>query len=216
MTKNLVVQIGKPGGEFELVEREIQAPGAGEVRVKVAACGICYSDHLVKDGLWPGLTYPRVPGHEVTGVIDALGPGITTWKRGERVGVGWHGGHCFVCASCRRGEFITCEKSQITGFTHDGGYQQYMIARLCCARASPHSMRCATAVPARVTWSRSRASGDLGTSASSTPRSSAIALLASAAGPRTPSWRNGLERSLILTARRPTLRRSCGSSAARR
>jgi D-arabinose 1-dehydrogenase-like Zn-dependent alcohol dehydrogenase len=147
MTKNLVVQIGKPGGEFELVEREIQAPGAGEVRVKVAACGICYSDHLVKDGLWPGLTYPRVPGHEVTGVIDALGPGITTWKRGERVGVGWHGGHCFVCASCRRGEFITCEKSQITGFTHDGGYQQYMIARQEALALLPEGLDAAEAGP---------------------------------------------------------------------
>ena len=129
MTKNLVVQVGMPSGEFEFIEREIQAPGAGEVRIKVAACGICYSDHLVKDGLWPGLTYPRVPGHEVTGVIDAIGPGVTTWTAGDRVGVGWHGGHCFVCASCRRGEFITCEKAQITGITRDGGYQQFLIAR---------------------------------------------------------------------------------------
>ena len=99
MAKNLVAQVGKPGGEFELVEREIQEPGAGEVRIRVAACGICYSDHLVKDGVWPGLEYPRVPGHEVAGVIDAIGPGVTTWAAADRVGVGWHGGHCFVCAS---------------------------------------------------------------------------------------------------------------------
>jgi D-arabinose 1-dehydrogenase-like Zn-dependent alcohol dehydrogenase len=110
MVKNLVAQVGKAGGEFELVEREIVAPGPGEVRIKVQACGICFSDHLVKDGLWPGLVFPRVPGHEVVGVIDEVGAGVTEWKKGDRVGVGWHGGHCFVCASCRRGDFVTCER----------------------------------------------------------------------------------------------------------
>jgi D-arabinose 1-dehydrogenase-like Zn-dependent alcohol dehydrogenase len=147
MTKNLVAQVGKAGGGLELVEREIQAPGAAEVRIKVAACGICFSDHLVKDGHWPGLAYPRVPGHEVTGVIDALGPGVATWKVGDRVGVGWHGGHCFVCASCRRGEFITCEKSQITGITRDGGYQQYMIARHEALALLPEGLDAAEAGP---------------------------------------------------------------------
>ena len=129
MAKNLVAQVSKGGGEFELVEREIVAPGAGEVRIKVEACGICFSDELVKEGTWPGLTYPRVPGHEVAGVIDEVGAGVTEWKVGDRVGVGWHGGHCFVCASCRRGDFVTCEREQITGVTRDGGYAQYMVAR---------------------------------------------------------------------------------------
>jgi D-arabinose 1-dehydrogenase-like Zn-dependent alcohol dehydrogenase len=129
MAKNLVAQVTKAGGEFEFVEREIVAPGPGEVRIKVQACGICFSDHLMKDGLWPGLAFPRVPGHEVVGVIDDVGAGVTEWKKGDRVGVGWHGGHCFVCASCRRGDFVTCEREQITGVTRDGGYQQYMMAR---------------------------------------------------------------------------------------
>lgn len=129
MAKNLVAQVSKGGGEFELVEREIVAPGPGEVRIKVHACGICHSDELVKQGTWPGLAYPRVPGHEVAGVIDEVGAGVTEWKKGDRVGVGWHGGHCFVCASCRRGDFVTCEREQITGVTRDGGYAQYMVAR---------------------------------------------------------------------------------------
>ncbi len=129
MAKNLVVQVSKAGGDFELMEREIPQPGAGEVRIRVQACGICYSDHLTKDGHWPGIIYPRIPGHEVAGVVDELGAHVTEWKKGDRVGVGWHGGHCFVCASCRRGDFVTCQKEEITGITRDGGYQQYMIAR---------------------------------------------------------------------------------------
>jgi D-arabinose 1-dehydrogenase-like Zn-dependent alcohol dehydrogenase len=129
MAKNLVAQVGKAKGEFELVEREIAQPGAGEVRIKVQACGICFSDHLTKDGLWPGITYPRVPGHEVAGVIDEVGSGVAEWKKGERVGVGWHGGHDFVCESCRRGDFVTCKNQAISGITRDGGYQQYMLAR---------------------------------------------------------------------------------------
>ena len=129
MAKNLVAQVGKAKGDFELVEREIPPPGAGEVRIKVQACGICFSDHLTKDGVWPGITYPRVPGHEVAGVIDEVGSGVTEWKKGERVGVGWHGGHDFVCESCRRGDFVTCKNQAISGITRDGGYQQYMLAR---------------------------------------------------------------------------------------
>ncbi len=129
MAKNLAVQVGKAGGDFEFVEREIPQPAAGEVRLKVQACGICYSDHLTKDGMWPGIVYPRVPGHEVAGVIDEVGAGVSEWKKGDRVGVGWHGGHCFMCASCRRGDFVTCQREQITGITRDGGYQQYMLAR---------------------------------------------------------------------------------------
>jgi D-arabinose 1-dehydrogenase-like Zn-dependent alcohol dehydrogenase len=130
MPKNLVAQISKAGGDFEVVEREIVQPGVGEVRIKVQACGVCHSDFIVKDGVpWPGLTYPRVPGHEVVGVIDELGAGVEEWKKGDRVGVGWHGGHCFVCDSCRHGDFVTCQREAITGVTRDGGYQQYMLAR---------------------------------------------------------------------------------------
>lgn len=129
MAKNLAAQVGKAGGEFELVEREMPQPGAGEVRIKVEACGICHSDKFVKQGGFPGLTYPRVPGHELVGFVDEVGSGVTEWKKGDHVGVGWHGGHCFVCDSCRRGDFVTCQNEVITGITQDGGYQQYMLAR---------------------------------------------------------------------------------------
>ena len=122
------VQISKPGGNFEVVERPIPQPGRGQVRIKVEACGICHSDALVKEGHWPGIQYPRVPGHEVAGRIDAVGPDVTLWKPGQRVGVGWHGGHCFICDPCRRGDFINCVNEQITAIHFDGGYQQYMIA----------------------------------------------------------------------------------------
>jgi D-arabinose 1-dehydrogenase-like Zn-dependent alcohol dehydrogenase len=129
MAKNLVAQVAKAGGDFELVERDIPQPGAGEVRIKVEACGICHSDALVKQGGFPGLTYPRVPGHEAVGFIDEVGSGVTEWNKGDHVGVGWHGGHCFWCDSCRRGDFVTCQNEAITGVTRDGGYQQYMLAR---------------------------------------------------------------------------------------
>jgi D-arabinose 1-dehydrogenase-like Zn-dependent alcohol dehydrogenase len=122
-------QVARPGGPFELVEREIPQPAAGQVRVKVQACGICHSDSLVKEGHWPGLQYPRVPGHEIVGVVDALGAGVSQWKTGERVGVGWHGGHCGTCNNCRNGDFFGCTVNlQITGFSFDGGYADYLIA----------------------------------------------------------------------------------------
>ena len=121
-------QISKAGGDFELVEREIPQPGPGQVRVKVEACGICHSDVLVKEGLWPGLQYPRVPGHEVAGRIDALGANVTNWRKDQRVGVGWHGGHDFVCEQCRRGDFAMCVNRKVTGIDFDGGYAEYMIA----------------------------------------------------------------------------------------
>ena len=129
MAKNLVAQVSKAHGAFELLEREMPEPGAGEVRIKVAACGVCHSDVVTKEGILPIVRYPCVPGHEVAGVIDTVGEQVKEWKKGDRVGVGWHGGHCFVCESCRRGDFITCKKEQITGVTRDGGYAQYMIAR---------------------------------------------------------------------------------------
>jgi len=128
MKKMRAVQVTSPKSPFELVERDIPQPGRGAVRIKVQACGICHSDSLVKEGHWPGISYPRVPGHEVTGVIDAVGPDVTGWKEGQRVGVGWHGGHCGSCLSCRRGDFITCANLQIPGFSFDGGYADYMIA----------------------------------------------------------------------------------------
>ena len=122
-------QITKAGGPFEIVEREIPEPSAGHVRIKVQACGICHSDSLVKEGQWPGLKYPRVPGHEVVGNVDAVGAGVVQWKPGQRVGVGWHGGHCGYCENCRRGQFFGCtEALKITGISFDGGYAEYMIA----------------------------------------------------------------------------------------
>ncbi len=124
-----VVQVPRPNGSFELVEREIPEPGAGSVRLKVQACGICHSDSVTKEGLWPGIEYPRVPGHEVAGTIDAVGAAVAPWKIGQRVGVGWHGGHCGYCDSCRRGDFVTCRvAAQVPGITYDGGYADYMIA----------------------------------------------------------------------------------------
>jgi len=142
-----VAQISKGGGDWELVERDIPEPGAGEVRVKVEACGICHSDILIKDGTWPGLQYPRVPGHEVAGKIDALGSGVTPWQRGQRVGVGWHGGHCFHCERCRRGDFAMCVHRKITGIDHDGGYAEHMIAPASSLAAIPDELPAEEAGP---------------------------------------------------------------------
>jgi D-arabinose 1-dehydrogenase-like Zn-dependent alcohol dehydrogenase len=129
MSKMRVAQIAKPGGNFEIVEREIPAPAAGQVRIKVQACGVCHSDSLVKEGHWPGLQYPRVPGHEVVGLVDAVGAGVAQFKTGQRVGVGWHGGHCGACDACRDGNFFGCTVHlQITGISFDGGYGEYLVA----------------------------------------------------------------------------------------
>jgi len=146
-SKMKAVQVSKPGGDFELVERNIPEPARGQVRIKVEACGICHSDALVKEGHWPGIQYPRVPGHEIAGRIDALGPDVTNWKPGQRVGVGWHGGHCFVCDACRRGDFINCQNEKITGITHDGGYQEYMISPAEAVAAIPDDLPAADAAP---------------------------------------------------------------------
>src|SRR5438094_3061198 len=129
MAKMRSVQVSSPKGPLELVERDIAEPRAGAVRIKVQACGICHSDWYTKEGLLPGIQYPRVPGHEIAGVIDAVGGDVRGWSVGQRVGVGWHGGHCGYCDSCRRGDFITCRVApQIPGITYDGGYADYMIA----------------------------------------------------------------------------------------
>lgn len=127
MAKMKAVQVSKAGGNFEIVERPIPEPGRAQVRIKVEACGICHSDAVVKEGLWPGLQYPRVPGHEIAGRIDAVGTDVTQWKPGQRVGVGWHGGHCFVCDLCRRGDFILCQFEKITAVSFDGGYAEYVV-----------------------------------------------------------------------------------------
>jgi D-arabinose 1-dehydrogenase-like Zn-dependent alcohol dehydrogenase len=142
-----VVQVPAAGADFQIVEREIPEPGAGHVRIKVQACGICHSDVLTKEGHWPGIRYPRVPGHEVAGVIDALGTGVSAWRDGQRVGVGWHGGHDNTCPECRRGDFINCRNQQIAGISYDGGYQEYMIAPVEALAAIPESLNAAEAAP---------------------------------------------------------------------
>jgi len=124
----LAAQVPKAGGDFEIVEREIPTPQAGQVRIKVQACGVCHSDVLTKDGSIPGIEYPRVPGHEVVGVIDELGPGVTGWNKGQRVGVGWHGGHDNTCRECRRGDFVHCKNLKVPGISYDRGYEQFMVA----------------------------------------------------------------------------------------
>jgi 2-desacetyl-2-hydroxyethyl bacteriochlorophyllide A dehydrogenase len=141
------VQVNKPGGPLELVERPIPEPGRAQVRVKVEACGVCHSDVLVKDGLWPGLQYPRVPGHEIAGRVDTVGPDVANWKPGQRVGVGWHGGHCFTCDPCRRGDFILCQFEKVTALSFDGGYAEYMIAPAEAVAAIPDDLPAAEAAP---------------------------------------------------------------------
>jgi D-arabinose 1-dehydrogenase-like Zn-dependent alcohol dehydrogenase len=141
------VQISKPGGDFEFVEKEVPNPSAGQVRIKVQACGVCHSDHFVKDGLFPGIEYPRVPGHEVAGVIDEVGAGVTNWKKGQRVGVGWYGGADGTCAACRKGDFVNCVSHKITGITEDGGYQEYMLAPAEAVAAIPEGLDAAEAAP---------------------------------------------------------------------
>jgi D-arabinose 1-dehydrogenase-like Zn-dependent alcohol dehydrogenase len=140
-------QIPRPGADFEIVEREIPKPGAREVRIKVQACGVCHSDVLTKEGALPGIQYPRVPGHEVAGVIDELGAEVTAWKRGQRVGVGWHGGQDGTCISCRRGDFRNCKNLKIPGISYDGGYQQYMVAPVEALAAIPDSLSDVEAAP---------------------------------------------------------------------
>jgi len=148
MAKMRAAQIGRAGGNFEIVEREIPQPPPGWVRIKVHACGICHSDSLVKEGLWPGLQYPRVPGHEVAGVIDAVGSDVPQWKPGQRVGVGWHGGNCGYCDACRRGNFFGCQVAlKVTGISFDGGYAEYMLAPAIAVASMPDNLPPADAAP---------------------------------------------------------------------
>jgi D-arabinose 1-dehydrogenase-like Zn-dependent alcohol dehydrogenase len=147
MAKMKLAVVMKPGGDFEIQDREIPQPGSGHVRIRVQACGICYSDHYAKDNLWPGLVYPRSPGHEVAGVIDEVGPDVATWKKGQRVGVGWHGGQDGTCLACRRGDFGNCANSKVTGLSFDGGYGEYMVAPVEALARMPESLDPAEAAP---------------------------------------------------------------------
>ena len=142
-----VAQVSKPGGNFEIVERPIPEPGRAQVRIKVEACGVCHSDAIVKQSGFPGLQYPRVPGHEIAGRIDAVGADVTQWKPGQRVGVGWHGGHCFVCDPCRRGNFILCQVEKITGISYDGGYAEYVVVPAEAVAALPDALPADEAAP---------------------------------------------------------------------
>jgi D-arabinose 1-dehydrogenase-like Zn-dependent alcohol dehydrogenase len=142
-----VAQVPAPGADFQLVEREIPKPGAGHVLIKVLACGVCHSDVLTKDGSFPGIQYPRVPGHEVVGSIVGVGVGVSGWTKGQRVGVGWHGGHDGTCTQCRRGDFGNCRNMKIAGISYDGGYQEYMVAPAEALAAVPESLSDAEAGP---------------------------------------------------------------------
>src|SRR6204780_452056 len=140
-------QIAKAGADFEIVEREMPEPGVGHVRIKVQACGVCHSDVLTVEGAWPGIQYPRVPGHEVAGIIDEVGEGVSAWKKGQRVGVGWHGGEDGTCRDCRRGDFRNCRNQKIAGISYDGGYQQYMVAPVEALAAIPDNLSDVDAAP---------------------------------------------------------------------
>src|SRR5438270_5844688 len=142
-----VAQVPQPGADFQIVDREIPKPSAGEVRIKVQACGVCHSDVFTKEGGWRGIQFPRVPGHEVAGIVDEVGAGVSEWKKGQRVGVGWHGGQDGTCLSCRRGDFRNCRNLKIPGISYDGGYQQYMVAPVEALAAIPESLDAAEAAP---------------------------------------------------------------------
>lgn len=147
MSTMIAMQVTRPGGPLERVERPLPEPGAGQVRLRVEACGVCHSDALVKEGHMPGLALPRVPGHEVVGVVEALGPGVKGWAIGDRAGVGWHGGQCFACHPCRRGDFAMCKTSQVTGLSHDGGYASHMLAPAASMAHLPKDISAAEAGP---------------------------------------------------------------------
>jgi len=147
MAKMKAVQISKANGPFEVVERDIPEPGDGELRIKVEACGICHSDAFVKAGAFPGLVLPRIPGHEIAGRVDAVGANVGSWKKGDRIGVGWHGGHCFECNACRKGLWLNCEKARVTGISFDGGYAEYTVVPHIAAARIPDQLDAADAGP---------------------------------------------------------------------
>ena len=141
------MQIPAAGKDFELVSREIPSPGGEDILIKVEACGICHSDQFAREGWWPGITYPRVPGHEVVGRVEKVGPDASMWKPGQRVGVGWHGGHCFTCDACRHGDFVNCAQGRVTGISRDGGYAEYMTASQHAAALVPDELDSYEAAP---------------------------------------------------------------------
>ena len=148
MATMLTAQVSRPNGPLEVVERPVPEPGPGAVRIRIEACGICHSDSFTKEGTWPGVRYPRVPGHEIAGVVDAVGPGVTAWTSGRRVGVGWHGGHCGSCDSCRRGDFVTCQVApEVPGISYDGGYAQYVVVPAVALAAIPDGLPAVDAAP---------------------------------------------------------------------
>ena len=148
MAKMRAVQVARPGGPFEVVERDIPDPGPRSVRINVQSCGVCHSDSFTKERGWPGIRYPRIPGHEICGVIDAVGNDVVGWGAGDKVGVGWHGGHCGHCNSCRRGDFVTCLVApQVPGITYDGGYGDYVIAPAVALAAVPDEISAVDAGP---------------------------------------------------------------------
>jgi len=147
MRKMKAVQVSEAGGPLQVVEKDVPEPGPGHVLIKVQACGICHSDSLTKEGQWPGLQYPRVPGHEIAGVIDAIGPDVEEWKVGQRVGVGWHGGHCGHCEHCRRGDFVLCKTALVPGISYDGGYAEYVAAPVQALARIPEDLSDVDAAP---------------------------------------------------------------------
>ena len=221
-----VAQIAKAGTGFQIVEREIPKPGAGHVRIEVQACGICHSDSLTVEGSWPGIQYPRVPGHEVAGVIDELGAGVSAWRKGQRVGVGWHGGQDNTCRECRRGDFRNCQNVKIPGISYDGGYQQYMVAPVEALVAMPETLsdteaaRCSapellptmpsgTAVRCRAILWRCRVSAAWVTSEFNSQTSSVIRWRPSGAGLTTQRSQRNSERACTSTAKQRTQQRHC-------
>jgi D-arabinose 1-dehydrogenase-like Zn-dependent alcohol dehydrogenase len=228
-----VAQVPKAGADFQIVDREIPKPGAGQLRIKVQACGICHSDVLTKEGAWPGIQYPRVPGHEVAGIIDEVGAGVSQWKTGQRVGVGWHGGQDGTCLSCRRGDFRNCRNLKIPGISYDGGYQQYMVAPAEALAAIPESLSDAEAAPLLcagvTTFNALRHSGalpgdlvavqgigGLGHLEFNSPTSLVIRWRRSGAGPKTRRSPRNSERAFISIANRRTQQRHCKNWAAHR
>ena len=226
-------EIPKAGADFQIVEREIPKPGAGQVRIKVQACGVCHSDVLTKEGPWPGIQYPRVPGHEVAGIIDELGAGVSEWKKGQRVGVGWHGGQDGTCPSCRRGDFRNCGNLKIPGISYDGGYQQYMVAPVEALAAIPDSLSDVEAAPLLcagiTTYNALRHSGampgdlvavqgigGLGHLGIQFANKFGYKVAAIGRGSKMRLSPRNLERACTSTAKRPRRRRNCKNWAAHR
>ncbi|MGB5056840.1 MAG: alcohol dehydrogenase [Nitrospirales bacterium] len=147
MKKMKAVEVRQAKGPWQLVEREVPKPGRGQVLIKVQACGICHSDVFTKEGLWPGLEYPRIPGHEIAGIIEEMGSAVEGWKQGQRVGVGWHGGHCGRCEPCRRGDFVLCQRGLVPGISYDGGYAEYMVAPVEALARIPEDLSDVEAAP---------------------------------------------------------------------